>query len=79
MTMVTVTINGKHVHAKEGEMLLAVLRREKIDVPALCHHEAVEPYGACRLCMVEITKSEWKGWTDMVTRDDAMRFASSFN
>jgi bidirectional [NiFe] hydrogenase diaphorase subunit len=65
--MVTVTINGKLVRAKEGEMLLAVLRREKIDIPALCHHEAVEPYGACRLCMVEITKKEWDGWKNMVT------------
>ena len=65
--MVTVTINGKLVRAKESEMLLAVLRREKIDIPALCHHEAVEPYGACRLCMVEITKKEWDGWKNMVT------------
>jgi NADH dehydrogenase/NADH:ubiquinone oxidoreductase subunit G len=65
--MVTVTINGKLVRAKEGEMLLAVLRREKIDIPALCHHEAVAPYGACRLCMVEITKKEWDGWKNMVT------------
>ncbi len=66
-SMVTVTINGKLVRATEGEMLLTVIRREKINVPALCHHEAVEPYGACRLCMVEITKTEWKGWNDYVT------------
>lgn len=65
--MITVTINGKLARATEGEMLLAVLRREKIDIPALCHHEAVEPYGACRLCMVEITKKEWDGWKNMVT------------
>lgn len=65
--MVTMTINGKLTRAQEGEMLLAVLRREKIDIPALCHHEAVEPYGACRLCMVEITKKEWAGGKNMVT------------
>ena len=65
--MVTVTINGKLVRATEGEMLLAVLRREKIDIPALCDHKAVEPYGACRLCMVEITKKEWDGWKNQVT------------
>jgi bidirectional [NiFe] hydrogenase diaphorase subunit len=65
--MITVTINGKLVRAKEGEMLLAVLRREKIDIPALCHHEAVEPYGACRLCMVEITHKAWNNWKGMVT------------
>jgi NADH dehydrogenase/NADH:ubiquinone oxidoreductase subunit G len=65
--MVTLTINGKIVQAQEGEMLLAVLRREKIEIPALCHHDAVEPYGACRLCMVEITRPEWEGWTKYVT------------
>ena len=65
--MVSFTINGRIVQAKEGEMLLSVIRREKIDVPALCHHEAVEPFGACRLCVVEITRPEWDGWCDYVT------------
>lgn len=66
MSTVMITINGKPVRATAGEYLLGVLRREKIDVPALCHHESVEPYGGCRLCTVEITKAEWKGWKDYV-------------
>lgn len=65
--MVNMTINGKPVQAEEGEMLLAVLKREGIEVPALCHHEAVEPFGACRLCTVEITKEQWQGWRNYVT------------
>jgi len=65
--MVNITINGKMVQAFEGEMLLEAIRRENIDIPALCHHEAVEPYGACRLCMIEITKDEWDGWKNHVT------------
>ncbi|MEW5994882.1 MAG: 2Fe-2S iron-sulfur cluster-binding protein [Candidatus Zixiibacteriota bacterium] len=65
--MVHLTINGKIVKAKEGEMLLAVIRREGISIPAECHHEAVEPFGACRLCTVEITKKEWDGWKNYVT------------
>ncbi len=48
-------------------MLLAVIRREGVDVPALCEHEAIEPCGSCRLCMVEITKKEWDGWKNHVT------------
>ncbi|PWB72346.1 hypothetical protein C3F09_06840, partial [candidate division GN15 bacterium] len=52
MKPVTMTINGKLVRATQGEYLLGVLRRQKIEVPALCHHEAVEPYGGCRLCTV---------------------------
>ncbi len=65
--MVTLTINGKVVQAEEGEMLLTVIRRQNVDIPALCDHEAVEPYGACRLCMVEITKDAWDGWKNHVT------------
>ncbi|MCB2231465.1 (2Fe-2S)-binding protein [bacterium] len=65
--MVSLTINGKVVRAEEGEYLLAVIRRMGIDVPALCDHAAVEPYGGCRLCMVEITKESWDGWKNYVT------------
>lgn len=65
--MVRLTINGKVVDAHDGEYLLAVIRRLHIDIPTLCHHEAVEPYGGCRLCMVEITKADWKGWKNHVT------------
>ena len=65
--MISLTINGRVVQAKEGEYLLSIIRREKIDIPALCHHEAVEPFGACRLCIVEITRPEWDGWCDYVT------------
>ena len=34
--------------------MLEVARDNNIYIPTLCHHEAVAPYGACRLCMVEI-------------------------
>jgi len=48
-------------------MLLAVIRRQGIDIPALCHHEAIEPTGNCRLCTVEITRENWGGWKKYVT------------
>ena len=35
-----------------------------IDIPALCYHDAVSPYGACRLCLVEVTL---RGRTRIVT------------
>lgn len=65
--MITIYINGKAVRAKENEMVLACIRREGINIPTLCHHEAIEPCGSCRLCMVEITKKEWEGWKKLVT------------
>ncbi len=53
--MVKLTIDGRGVQAEEGAMLLDVARENNIYIPALCSHEEVMPYGACRLCLVEIT------------------------
>ena len=53
--MINLTINDKHIQAEEGKVILEVARENGIDIPALCYHEAVSSYGACRLCLVEIT------------------------
>ena len=50
------TINGKNVSAEKGESLLDVARRNNVQIPSLCHHPVLEPYGSCRLCLVEVTK-----------------------
>ena len=62
-----ITINGKRVEAHDGEMVLDVARRAGISIPTLCVHEAVEPFGSCRLCMVEVTKEAWGGWKGLMT------------
>jgi predicted molibdopterin-dependent oxidoreductase YjgC len=49
------TIDGKEVTGYKGETILEVARREGINIPTLCHHEALEPYAVCRLCLVEVT------------------------
>src|SRR4030043_27257 len=54
--MVTFKINGREFKAEEGQTILQVARENGIDIPTLCHNEAIEPYGACRLCIVEISK-----------------------
>ncbi|HIE29488.1 TPA: FAD-dependent oxidoreductase [Candidatus Poribacteria bacterium] len=53
--MVTFTIDGKIVEAEEGTTVLQVAKENNIDIPTLCYHEALEPSGACRLCVVEVT------------------------
>lgn len=52
-----IIVNGEEIECKKGEWLLQVLLREGYDIPHLCYHEAVKPYGACRLCIVEVTKN----------------------
>ena len=53
--MVTLTIDGRKVQAEEGSTLLKAARKANILIPQLCSNEELEPYGACRLCVVEIT------------------------
>ncbi len=64
--MPTLTIDGRTVHADHGTFLLAACRKAGIEVPTLCEHPAVEPYGGCRLCVVDVTRPEWDGWSKMV-------------
>jgi len=56
MMTVNFTINGIRVEADKGANVLDTARKYGFEIPSLCHHEAVTPYGACRLCLVEITK-----------------------
>jgi NADH dehydrogenase/NADH:ubiquinone oxidoreductase subunit G len=56
MAQITLTIDGREVHAEKGATILEVARHVGIRIPHMCYHEDVAPYGACRLCLVEITK-----------------------
>ncbi len=53
--MVKLTINGREITVEEGTTILHAARENNIYIPTLCENEAVAPYGACRLCLVEIT------------------------
>ncbi len=54
MSVVTLSIDSKEVKAEEGMTVFEAARSAGIDIPTLCHHEKLEPYTACRICMVEI-------------------------
>ena len=62
--MVTLTIDGKKVKAKEGASLLEIIRKMSISIPTLCYHPDLTPQGSCRLCTVEVSQN---GKTRMVT------------
>ncbi|MEM4251392.1 MAG: 2Fe-2S iron-sulfur cluster-binding protein [Candidatus Bathyarchaeia archaeon] len=59
----TFTIDDREVEAEEGMTILETAKKSAIEVPTLCHNEELEPYGACRICSVEI---ERKGRTSIV-------------
>ncbi|MHC5079694.1 MAG: 2Fe-2S iron-sulfur cluster-binding protein [Planctomycetota bacterium] len=53
MSEIRLQIDGKPVGAREGMTLLEAAREAGISIPTLCHHEELEPFGGCRLCVVE--------------------------
>jgi NADH dehydrogenase/NADH:ubiquinone oxidoreductase subunit G len=52
--MITLTINRLPVTVEEGTTLLEAARFIGFPIPTLCHQDGLTPYGACRLCVVEI-------------------------
>ena len=63
MSDISLQIDGKELRAAEGTSLLEVARAAGIEIPTLCHHELLEPFGGCRLCLVEV---EVRGWSRLV-------------
>ncbi|HEX9681525.1 MAG TPA: NADH-quinone oxidoreductase subunit NuoG [Acidimicrobiales bacterium] len=51
---VIVTIDGRSVHAKPGEMVISAAERAGLYIPRFCYHPRLEPVGMCRMCIVNI-------------------------
>jgi len=54
--MIELTIDGIKIKAEEGTTVLEAAREMGIIIPTLCYHPGLSPYGACRICMVEVVK-----------------------
>lgn len=52
--MISVTIDGRDIEVAEGTTVLQAAKALKIVIPTLCHDDRIKPFGACRLCIVEI-------------------------
>jgi len=52
--MYQLKIDEKEIEVPEGTTVLKAATMAGIEIPTLCDHPALEPYGGCRLCLVEI-------------------------
>ncbi len=52
--MIKLKLNGVEVSVERGSTLLEAAQFLGLPIPTLCHMEGLTPYGACRLCVVEI-------------------------
>ncbi len=51
---IALTIDGMMIQVRDGTTVLDAARKAGVYIPTLCHDEDLTPYGACRLCVVEI-------------------------
>jgi NADH-quinone oxidoreductase subunit G len=51
---VSITVDGKQVEAKPGEMIIAAAERNGVYIPRFCYHPRMKPVGMCRMCIVEV-------------------------
>ena len=54
MEKISLTIDGVEVTANKGDTILKAALEHGVYIPHLCYHPDLEPFGGCRLCMVEI-------------------------
>ena len=52
--LVTLTIDGIEVKAKQGTTILEAARTVGIDIPTLCFLKEINEVGECRMCIVEV-------------------------
>jgi bidirectional [NiFe] hydrogenase diaphorase subunit len=66
---VELTIDDAQVAAPTGVSVLDAARRVGLDIPALCHHEAVPAIASCRLCLIEVRRPG-RDWVQLTTSCD---------
>lgn len=54
---VTLTVDGQEVTVPEGATILDAARKAGIYIPTLCFDTFLKPYGACRMCVVDVERA----------------------
>lgn len=54
--MISIDIDKKAIRVPAGTTILEAARQLGIEIPTLCFHKGLTPYGACRVCTVEVIK-----------------------
>jgi len=52
--MVTLTIDDKQVSVEKDATIYDAAKAVGVNIPILCHDKKLKPFGACRMCLVEV-------------------------
>jgi NADH-quinone oxidoreductase subunit G len=55
--MINLTIDGKTITVPNGTTVYQAAKQIGIDIPIFCYQDRMPPFGACRMCLVEVEKS----------------------
>jgi bidirectional [NiFe] hydrogenase diaphorase subunit len=58
MNKLSIKIDGRVIQAEIGKTILETAQEQAIEIPTLCYYKGLIPYGACRLCLVELKKGK---------------------
>ena len=58
---VRLTINGREVVARKGDLVIAAAERVGDYIPRFCYHERMSSVGMCRMCLVDIDTGRGPG------------------
>jgi NADH-quinone oxidoreductase subunit G len=64
---VTLTIDGQSVTVPRGTLVVEAAKKLALEIPVFCYHHKLDPVGACRLCLVEISPGPPKPQTACTT------------
>lgn len=66
--MKTLTVDGRKVTVSDDAYILDAARAAGIEIPTLCQFDGLEPWGGCRLCVVDMSLASWDDdWFKVVT------------
>src|SRR3982074_2394623 len=55
--LVTLTIDGQVVSVPKGTTVYHAARQLERKIPIFCYQDRMPPFGACRVCLVEVEKA----------------------
>ena len=74
--MPTLSVNGRRVTVDSDATILDAARTAGVKVPTLCQFDGLEPWGGCRLCVVDMSQANWDDdYFKVVRKQNAVREA----
>jgi NADH-quinone oxidoreductase subunit G len=65
--LATLTIDGQSITVPKGTLIVEAAKKVGIEIPVFCYHHKLDPVGACRLCLVEISPGPPRAQTACTT------------